>query len=139
MAAELGGVRSEDAFDVDAVHQWLLQNSDTPADKPLVQQFNSGASNLTYLLSYKQRQLILRRPPVGTKAASAHDMKREFFIQKTLHPQFPITPQVIALCEDQSIIGSDFYVMKKIDGVIFRRELTSGLSLTEQEITLIGD
>ena len=139
MAAELGGVRSEDAFDVDAVHQWLLQNSDTPADKPLVQQFNSGASNLTYLLSYKERQLILRRPPVGTKAASAHDMKREFFIQKTLHPQFPITPQVIALCEDQSIIGSDFYVMQKIDGVIFRRELPSGLSLTEQEITLIGD
>ena len=139
MAAELGGVRSEDAFDVGAVHQWLLQNSDTPADKPLVQQFNSGASNLTYLLSYKERQLILRRPPVGTKAASAHDMKREFFIQKTLHPQFPITPQVIALCEDQSIIGSDFYVMQKIDGVIFRRELPSGISLTEQEITLIGD
>ena len=139
MAAELGGVRSEDAFDVDAVHQWLLQNSDTPADKPQVQQFNSGASNLTYLFSYKERELILRRPPVGTKAASAHDMKREFFIQKTLHPQFPITPQVIALCEDQSIIGSDFYVMQKIDGVIFRRELPSGLSLTEQEITLIGD
>lgn len=139
MAAELGGVRSEDAFDVDAVHQWLLQNSDTPADKPIVQQFNSGASNLTYLLSYKERQLILRRPPVGTKAASAHDMKREFFIQKTLHPQFPITPKVIALCKDQSIIGSDFYVMQKIDGVIFRRELPSGVSLTEQEITLIGD
>ena len=139
MAAELGGVRSEDAFDIDAVHQWLLQNSDTPADKPIVQQFNSGASNLTYLLTYKERQLILRRPPVGTKAASAHDMKREFFIQKTLHPQFPITPKVIALCKDQSIIGSDFYVMQKIDGVIFRRELPSGVSLTEQEITLIGD
>lgn len=139
MAAELGEVRSEDAFDVDAVHQWLLQNSDTPADKPLVQQFNSGASNLTYLLSYKQRQLILRRPPVGTKAASAHDMKREFFIQKTLRPQFPITPKVIALCEDQSIIGSDFYVMQKIDGVIFRRELPTGLSLNKQEITLIGE
>ena len=92
MAAELGRVRSEDAFDVDTVHQWLLQNSDTPADKPQVQQFNSGASNLTYLLSYKERQLILRRPPVGTMAASAHDMKREFFIQKTLHPQFPILP-----------------------------------------------
>ena len=66
-------------------------------------------------------------------------MKREFFIQKTLHPQFPITPKVIALCEDQSITGSDFYVMQKIDGVIFRRELPSGVSLTEQEITLIGD
>lgn len=139
MAAELSGVRSEDAFDVDAVHQWLLKNSDTPADKPLVQQFNAGASNLTYLLTYKERQLILRRPPVGTKAASAHDMKREFFIQKTLYPQFPITPKVVALCEDQSIIGSDFYVMQKIDGVIFRRELPTGLSLTEQEITLIGD
>ncbi len=139
MAVELGEVRDEDAFDIKSVHQWLLKNSDTPADQPLVRQFNSGASNLTYLLTYKDRELILRRPPVGTKAASAHDMKREFFIQKALRPDFPIAPVVIALCEDKSIIGSDFYVMQKIDGVIFRRDLPKGLDLGAAEIKLIGD
>ena len=139
MTRELGDVRTEDAFDIDAVHTWLLNNSDVPADKPTVRQFSAGASNLTYLLTFQERELILRRPPVGTKAASAHDMKREFFIQRTLHTQFPITPEVIALCDDHSVIGSDFYVMQKIDGIIFRRELPPGLSLETHEIKIIGD
>ena len=139
MTVELGDVRTEDAFDIEVVHQWLLNNADVPAEKPLVRQFNAGASNLTYLLNYKDRELILRRPPVGTKAVSAHDMKREFFIQKTLKPDFPIAPEVIVLCEDQSVLGSDFYVMQKIDGFIFRRNLPDGLNLSTEDITSIGN
>lgn len=139
MAVELGDVRTEDAFDIAAVHQWLQKNIDAPSDQPLVRQFNAGASNLTYLLTFNERELILRRPPVGTKAASAHDMKREFFIQKTLKPDFPIAPEVVALCEDQNVIGSDFYVMEKIDGVIFRRNLPDGLTLKSEQIELIGN
>ncbi len=139
MALELGDVRAEDSFDIDAVHQWLLKNSNAPSDKPKVHQFGSGASNLTYLLTYQDCELILRRPPVGTKAASAHDMKREFFIQQALHPQYPLTPEVVALCQDPSVIGSDFYVMKKIDGTIFRRDLPKGLSLNIDQVSLIGN
>lgn len=139
MSSELGEVRTEDSFDVDAVHEWLRKNTDVPSEIPLVHQFGAGASNLTYLLTYKNQELILRRPPVGTKAASAHDMKREFFIQKTLLPEFPLVPKVIALCEDSSVLGSDFYVMEKIDGVILRRDLPKDVSLTLQEITHIGD
>ena len=139
MSSDLGEVRTEDAFDVDAVHEWLRKNADVPSEIPLVQQFGAGASNLTYLLTYKDQELILRRPPVGTKAASAHDMKREFTIQKALLPDFPLVPKVVALCQDSSVIGSDFYVMKKIEGVILRRDLPKDLSLTFQEITIIGD
>ena len=139
MSSELGGVRTEDSFDVGAVHEWLRNNADVPTEIPQVQQFGAGASNLTYLLTYKDQELILRRPPVGTKAASAHDMKREFIIQKVLLPDFPLVPKVVALCQDLSVIGSDFYVMKKIEGVILRRNLPKDLSLTLDDITLIGD
>ncbi|MTA72708.1 MAG: phosphotransferase, partial [Actinobacteria bacterium] len=139
MTRQLGDVRTEDAFDIDAVHTWLLKNSDIPGDKPAVQQFSAGASNLTYLLTFQERELILRRPPVGTKAASAHDMKREFFIQKTLKPDFPIAPEVFALCQDQSVIGSDFYVMEKINGVIFRRNLPDGVNVEKDDMELIGN
>ncbi len=139
MSFELGEVRTEDAFDVEVVQKWLQLNADVPSELPDVQQFGAGASNLTYLLTYKDQELILRRPPVGTKAASAHDMKREFTIQKTLLPSFPLVPKVIALCQDPSVIGSDFYVMKKIEGTILRRDLPKDLTLTIQEIALIGD
>lgn len=139
MSSELGEVRAEDAFDVGAVQEWLQRNADVPSEIPRVQQFGAGASNLTYLLTYKNQDLILRRPPVGTKAASAHDMKREFIIQKVLLPDFPLVPTVVALCQDSSVIGSDFYVMKKIEGIILRRNLPKDLSLTLQETTLIGN
>jgi aminoglycoside phosphotransferase (APT) family kinase protein len=72
--------------------------------------------------------LVLRRPPVGTKAVSAHDMKREFLIQSRLKPVYELVPTVIALCEDHSILGSDFYVMERIPGEIFRRDVPENLS-----------
>lgn len=65
-------VREEDAFEVAAVTEWLRENAIDAsgiADEPIVQQFTGGASNLTYQLSYPSgRNLILRRPPSGTKA-----------------------------------------------------------------------
>ena len=139
MSSDLGEVRTEDSFDVNAVHAWLIENANVAADLPKVQQFVSGASNLTYLLTFKDQELILRRPPVGTKAASAHDMKREFLIQKTLIHNFPFVPKVIALCEDHSVIESDFYVMHRIEGVILRRDLPKDLTLSVQDVTLIGN
>ena len=139
MSSDLGEVRTEDSFDVNAVHAWLIKNAGVASDLPKVQQFVSGASNLTYLLTFKDQELILRRPPVGTKAASAHDMKREFLIQKTLLHNFPLVPKVIALCEDHSVIGSDFYVMHRIEGVILRRDLPKDLTLNVQDVTLIGN
>jgi aminoglycoside phosphotransferase (APT) family kinase protein len=57
------------------------------------------------LLTYPGRELILRRPPAGHKAASAHDMRREFRVQAGLRPVFPYMPAVRAFCDDPSIIG----------------------------------
>ena len=118
-------VREEDAFDVPAVAAWLREHAD-PAVRaeldgtPEVLQFSGGASNLTYLLRYPARDLILRRAPRGTKARGAHDMSREFRIQDQLKPVFPYVPAMVGFCDDEDVIGADFYVMERLDGIVPR-------------------
>jgi aminoglycoside phosphotransferase (APT) family kinase protein len=133
---DLTPVREEDRFDVARMHQWLAPfiNQDV---LPEVQQFRSGASNLTYLLQYPGLDLELRKPPVGTKAASAHDMKREFLIQSRLQPVYPLVPSMVAMCDDQSVMGSDFYVMERVVGDIFRRDVPEGV--TPVDVSVMAD
>jgi aminoglycoside phosphotransferase (APT) family kinase protein len=137
-----GAVRDEDAFDVEAVAAWLRENADDPTGldaTPEVRQFPGGASNLTFQLGYPDRTLILRRPPRGTKARGAHDMGREFTIQSRLAPVFDYVPAMVAFCQDESVVGSEFYVMEKLPGTILRADLPEGLELTEDEAgTLCG-
>jgi aminoglycoside phosphotransferase (APT) family kinase protein len=128
-----GPVRDEDAFDVAAAHEWLASRLEGleagPGAGPEVWQYPGGASNLTYLLRYPGRDLVLRRPPAGHKAASAHDMGREFRVQRQLRPWFGYVPEVLALCQDPAVIGSPFYVMSRIEGLILRQSLPAGMAL----------
>jgi aminoglycoside phosphotransferase (APT) family kinase protein len=129
-------VREEDSFDVMAVEGWLRENAPPGviqglAGPPRVRQFTGGASNLTYLLAYEGRELILRRPPRGTKAASAHDMRREYRIQEALAPSYPYVPKMVALCTDEAVIGSDFYVMERINGTFLRGRIPPSLGLDD--------
>jgi aminoglycoside phosphotransferase (APT) family kinase protein len=132
-------VREEDAFDVASVAAWLAAHGDVPDVVPQVRQFPGGASNLTYLLGYPAtgthptRDLILRRPPGGSKARGAHDMRREFTIQSRLAAVFAKVPAMVAFCDDPDVIGSDFYVMERLEGTILRQELPDGLSLEPRE------
>lgn len=130
-------VRTEDAFDAAAVAAWLRERAEDPSGiggVPEVRQFSGGASNLTYLLRYPGRDLVLRRPPAGQKARSAHDMGREYRIQSRLAPVFPHVPAMVAFCEDESVIGSEFYVMERLAGPIPRRELPRDVSLSPEEV-----
>jgi aminoglycoside phosphotransferase (APT) family kinase protein len=126
-------VRAEDAFDVEAVRTWLVAQGHPLTGEVVVRQFGGGASNLTYSLRTAHEDLILRRPPTGQKAKGAHDMAREFRIQDGLAAVFPLVPQMVALCEDESVIGSQFYVMQRIDGIIPRRDLPPDVELSEDE------
>lgn len=120
-------VRAEDAFDVDAVAAWL--------DRPIaeVRQFPGGASNLTYLLRMEGgEELILRRPPAGTKAKGAHDMGREFRIQAGLAQVFgQVAPMVAYATAEESPIGTELYVMERVVGRIPRRDF--GFDITEDQ------
>ncbi len=136
-------VREEDAFDVEAVAVWLREHASEEVrgdltGTPEVSQFQGGASNLTYRLSYPERDVILRRPPAGVKAKGAHDMGREHRIQAALAPVFPLVPTMVASCDDESVIGSPFYVMTAVDGVIPRRELPAEMT-PESTAALCGN
>lgn len=137
MTAELldapGVVREENQFDPELILPFLRsQIADLPTGPVTLQQFSGGASNLTYLLTVGGREMILRRPPPGTKAKSAHDMGREFRIMQRLKPHFPC-PTPLAYTEDESLIGSPFYVMEKLTGVILRRDPPKGLSYSPEQ------
>lgn len=130
-------VRDEDAFDVAAVAAWLREHAADPSGldgEPEVRQFSGGVSNLTYLLRYPDRDLVLRRPPRGTKARSAHDMRREYDVQRLLAPAYPYLADMVAFCDDESLIGSEFYVMERLAGRILRQDLPADLGLSEAQV-----
>jgi len=99
-----------------------------------VQQYTGGASNLTYLLSFANRQLVLRRPPFGTKAATAHDMGREYKVLSALNRHWPYAPRPLLYCRDESVMGAPFYVMEHLPGIILRKEIPQGLFTTPQQV-----
>jgi len=77
--------------------------------------------------------MILRRPPVGSKAKNAHDMRREYDVQLLLKPVFDYVPAMVAFCGDENIIGSEFYVMERLNGNILRHNLPSDITLSKQQ------
>ena len=81
-----GQVRHGEELDISAVETWLKDQGINLQGQAQVTQYSGGASNWTYRLQYDNADLILRRPPKGTKAKSAHDMEREYYVQKLLAP-----------------------------------------------------
>ena len=142
--AETVAVRHEDAFDVQAVAEWLAEHADERlrgdvAGVPEVRQFTGGASNLTFLLRYPGRDLILRRAPHGTKARGAHDMGREHLIQRRLASVFPYVAPMVGHCTDETVLGAEFYVMERVDGVVPRADLPPGTLTPDQARRLCDD
>ena len=88
-----------------------------------ISQFHGGHANLTYELKFGERELVLRRPPFGTIAPGAHDMRREYQILSRLHEYFAPAPQALLLCTDPAVIGADFVVMERRHGVVVRYAL----------------
>ena len=99
-----------------------------------INQFPKGHSNLTYLLTLGDREFVLRRPPFGRKAKSAHDMSREYRILKALRPVYRYCPEPFIYSEDEIIMGCPFYIMERIKGVILRRDFPANLILTPSQV-----
>lgn len=115
--SDLSPVRQEDSVDITAVDNELKQHIEGLQGIPQVQQFTSGASNLTYLLSYPDRDLVLRKPPSGAKPKSGHSMWREYTVVKALQPAYPAVPNVLYYAShEDSVIGAEFYIMDKVPG-----------------------
>jgi aminoglycoside phosphotransferase (APT) family kinase protein len=92
-----------------------------------VRQYPSGHSNLTYSVQLGPREMVLRRPPFGSKVKSAHDMGREYRVLSKLHGHYAPAPQVLLFCDDLDVLGAPFYLMEPIHGVILRGDVPPGL------------
>lgn len=131
----VGPLRAGEPLDVAAVDSFLKAQLPQLSGVPEVQQFPGGASNLTYLFRYPDRELVLRRPPFGHKAKSAHDMVREAKVMQALRAVYPLVPEVVTVCEHDEPLGTPFFVMERLRGMILRRDLPAGLQLSTQQTT----
>src|SRR5260221_14063510 len=132
MEQDARAVRTGEQLDWDRLVGWLrerlplcgipgLAASSSPG-APDVAQFPGGHSNLTYLVRFGDADVVVRRPPFGPVAPTAHDMAREFRWLAAMHRVFPLAPRPYLLCDDPLIIGSVFYAMERRRGVVVRTE-----------------
>lgn len=126
-------VRTGEELDREKISAFIRQHLPHLEGAPEIEQFPGGASNLTYLLRYPDRDLILRRPPFGHRAKSAHDMLREANIMSALKPVYRYVPAVLATCNDPAVMDCDFYVMERVHGIIPRQNLPKDLVLSTED------
>ena len=123
-------VRAGEELDSRKVFKYLKDNIPQLEEDLEISQFPSGFSNLTYCIKSGTKEFVLRRPPFGKKAKSAHDMGREYRMLQALKPVFPYCPAPVAYTEDESIIGCPFYIMERISGIILHRNIPTQLKFS---------
>jgi aminoglycoside phosphotransferase (APT) family kinase protein len=112
-------VREAHRFDIPALAEWMAREVEGYEGPLEVQQFKGGQSNPTYKLTTPGRAYVLRRKPPGKLLPGAHAVEREFRVIQALRAQgFPVA-RPYALCPDESVIGTAFYVMDMVEGRIF--------------------
>ncbi len=116
-------VRKGEELDLKRLEVFLHTHLKDASGTLNVLQFPNGFSNLTYMIELGDKSFVLRRPPFGAKVKSGHDMGREYRILSGLVKAYPKVPQPIIYTEDEEIIGTPFYIMEKVEGVILRAKM----------------
>ena len=120
MIAEAQQIRSGEELNREKLAEYLQSSlSDKTSDIEILQ-FPAGSSNLTYLIRFGGGEYVLRRPPFGNTVKSAHDMGREFQVLSKLSNVYKPAPKPFLFCEDESVIGTEFYLMERRNGLIIR-------------------
>ena len=105
-------------FDQEGLAAWMAENVEDYLGPILVEQFKGGQSNPTYKVTTPSAAYVLRRKPPGRLLPGAHAVEREYRVMKALGQQgFPV-PHVHGLCEDESVIGTPFFLMDMVEGRI---------------------
>jgi len=113
-------IREDEVLDNNSLINYLSNFLDIDKSSFELLQFPSGFSNLTYLIRSNNKEYILRKPPIGAKIKSGHDMSREYKVLSALDKNYTKSPTPIHYCDDINIIGSDFYIMERIRGTVLR-------------------
>ena len=131
---ELINIRQDEQIDLYKLKNYLNELLKIDIDKINILQFSGGHANLTYLISFNDKEFVLRRPPLGPVAPSSHDMAREHMVQHSLNKLFPLAPKSIHLCEDDKIIGSKFHLIERKKGIVIRKEMRPELDGSRNKI-----
>lgn len=113
-------VRAGEELNADQLKSFLRENLAVKDDEIEISQFPAGSSNLTYLVKIENQKFVLRRPPFGNTVKTAHDMSREFNVLKKLSKVYAPAPKPLIYCADETVIGSEFYLMERREGLIIR-------------------
>ncbi len=125
----MSGAFPEDARALDA---WASAHVEGWRGPSAAKKFATGQSNPTYLIEAASGRYVLRRKPPGKLLKSAHMIEREYRVLKALEGTGFPAPRALALCEDESVIGTAFYVMAHVDGRIFWNPALSDLAREER-------
>src|SRR5829696_1194936 len=109
--SETTPIRPGEEIDSRRLGTFLRSRWGAAVDSLELEQFPAGSSNLTYLIKLGTEEFVLRRPPFGNMVKTAHDMHREFDVLSKLSEVYPPAPKPVLFCDDESVIGSEFYLM----------------------------
>jgi aminoglycoside phosphotransferase (APT) family kinase protein len=133
---DISQVRPAHRFDEKALTDYLKTEVEGFSGHLTVRQFGHGQSNPSFLLSAGEREYVLRKKPPGKLLPSAHAVDREYRIIKALRDTDVPVPKTYLLCEDDTIIGTAFYVMEFVKGRIFREPTAPDASDSEERAAL---
>jgi aminoglycoside phosphotransferase (APT) family kinase protein len=127
-----------DDLALDRVERFLAENVAGFRGPLAVERFAGGQSNPTYRLRAASGDYVLRRKPSGPLLPSAHAVDREFRVMRALQDTSVPVPRVHALCEDDGVTGSAFYVMEHLDGRIFWDQRLPGIRPDERRAMFLS-
>ena len=107
-------------LDLEKLGPWFAEHVPGAGSELAATFISGGKSNLTYIVGDGTSEWIVRRPPLGHVLATAHDMGREYRVMSALQPTDVPVPVTYAFCDDESVIGANFYVMEKVEGFPYR-------------------
>ncbi|HLO81566.1 MAG TPA: phosphotransferase family protein [Chitinophagaceae bacterium] len=132
-------VRANESPDMEKLKAYLKGRLVGVGDDLQIEQFPGGYSNLTFLLKSGENEFVLRKPPFGANIKSAHDMGREFKVLSALQPVYAAIPQPLLYCEDEDVLGTPFYIMQRVKGIILRNKIPKGLHLDVDTMRTISE
>merc|ERR1719277_690477 len=122
-------------IDVDKLQAFLEKHAEDGARRFAggrleLKQFNNGASNPTYFIQTPAgEKFVVRKQPPGKLLKGAHQVDREYQVQKALAGSGVPVPEVLALCQDPAVLEQDFYIMSYVPGRIFHDDRWGGARL----------
>ena len=125
-------VREAHRLDEGKLRAYLAANMDGVGEDISLQQFAVGQSNPTYMVSTGGREFVLRKKPPGTLLPSAHAVDREYRVITALYGTEVPVPKTYLLCEDDSVLGTAFFVMDKVAGRVLDDQFAPAFSPTER-------